>query len=310
MDLFNDKLEKIYKRERFFYHLVLLSALICLLYGCDALQKALKEKGMDKAAAGVGVIQNAAAIAAPFSIDEEVEIGRAMAARMIALSGGIYPDEKLNHYVNLVGRAAALTAGREDLPADMYQFAVLNSEEINAFAMPGGYVFITLGSLRIIRSEAELAAVLSHEIAHVDKRHLLSAIKTGYLKDLSADLLTLIEKNNNDSLNKILGSTSDFGVGTLLKNGLSRECEAEADHQAVKFLVNSGYPSGALVEFLGKINEKTSQNDSGIKQLSATHPDMASRIKAINAFISERQFNPNAGQLDAERFTEFTKEIK
>ncbi|MBI4834350.1 MAG: M48 family metalloprotease [Planctomycetes bacterium] len=290
--------------------LILLSAFLALLFGCTALQKALKAKGLDKQAAGVGVIQNVVAVATPFSIDEEVEIGRAMAARMIALSGGIYPDEKLNHYLNLVGRTAALTVGREDLPADMYQFAVLNSEEINAFAVPGGYVFITFGSLKIIRSEAELAAVLAHEIAHVDKRHLLDAIKAGYKMDLLSDAATLLQKGDNEGLNKVLSSTSDFGVGTLLKNGLSRECEAEADHQAVKFLVNTGYPSGVLVDFLGKINEKTAQNDAGTKQLSATHPDMASRIKAINDFIAQKQFNPDAGQLDAERFNEYAKGIK
>ncbi len=100
----------------------------------------------------------------PIGYEEEQTIGQAIALQVIARYGGVYDQPDLTRYVNLVGRAVALTCDRADIE---YRFAILNHDSINAFAAPAGYIFVTRGLLKTVRNEAELATVLGHEIGHV-----------------------------------------------------------------------------------------------------------------------------------------------
>lgn len=281
---------------------LLVLVMAAVFSSCQALAKSLEKAGYDKEAKIIRTGQSAVAAVKPFSIDEEVEIGRAMAARIITAGGGIYPDEELNRYVNLVGRAVAFQVSRSDLPADMYQFAVLNSQDINAFAVPGGYILITLGSLKIIETEAELAGVLAHEIAHIDRGHLINDIKTAHGAEFLSQLTSLLTNNDNSNLNKLLATSSDSGISTLYQKGLSRSAEEEADHYAVKYLINTGYTAGSLVTFLDRLKDKYTRNDSVIQQLKATHPDTDDRIKTIEKYLAEKQIDKNSGKAVSERY--------
>lgn len=285
--------------------------LICGLIfasGCQQLEKALRAKGLGKEADAVKTATLVGTVAFPFSVDQEVEIGRAMAARIIEMSGGIYPDENLNRYVNLVGRAVAINVSREDLSAELYQFAVVNTDEINAIAMPGGYIIITMGALKAIGSEAELAGVLAHEIAHIDKGHLLKAIKSEKGLELLSQMADAYNKNDNESLNKSLFTSSESGIGTLFTKGLSRENEEEADETAVKLLVKTGYQPTVLTDFLNRIKEK--KDSSFMKTLSATHPDTSHRIKTIDKYLAEKGWNNFNGQKLEERYKTALQGVK
>ena len=108
----------------------------------------------------------------PWTPEQEEEIGRAGAAKMIAVLG-LYNEPGLTEYVNLVGN----TVARQGERSLHYRFAVLNTPVVNAFALPGGYIFVTRGALATMKNEAELAGTLAHEVAHVDGRHLEKAVR-------------------------------------------------------------------------------------------------------------------------------------
>lgn len=275
--------------------------LIVIFPGCQAIGKSLEKMGYGKEGKIVQAAGSAGAALAPFSVDEEVEIGRTMAARIIEASGGIYPNDNVNRYVNLVGRSVAMNVSRDDLDSSLYQFAVLNTNEINAFATPGGYVFITLGALKLIGNEAELAGVLAHEISHVDKGHMLKAIKTAHGVEFFSKMVSLYDTNDNNALNQLLSDTSESGLSILYKKGLSRECEQEADENAVKLLVKSGYYPRGLESFLNKINTNK-QSESTLKTLNATHPSTSSRIKTVDKYSDQKGFDKVPGQKVEERY--------
>ena len=110
----------------------------------------------------------------PIGYQEELAIGGAVALEAVARFGGLWENPEVEKYVATVGAAVASTSDRPDIP---YYFGILNAEEPNGFACPGGYIFLSKGLLRLVQNEAQLAAVLGHEIAHVTKRHALEQIR-------------------------------------------------------------------------------------------------------------------------------------
>ena len=212
--------------------------------------------------------------------EQEYYIGRTVAATVLA---GYKPKDSddLNGYVNRVGQSLALFSTKPETFGG-YHFLVLDSEEINAFAAPGGLVLATRGLLRCTQTEDELAAVLAHEIGHVENVHGLRAIKTGRLnsalmvlalesaKNLGGKDLAEVTKAFDESINDI--ST------TLMNSGYSRALEYEADAAAVAILQKAGYRPGALVAML----ENMARNwDASRKDFAATHPPPADRIAQL-----------------------------
>src|SRR5690606_17130438 len=120
----------------------------------------MKQRNIDLMKKGVGVVQ----ALEPIGVEEEITLGEAVALEAFSRFGGEYPNQDWTRYVNLVGQTVAEVSDRPTLP---YHFAILNSQEQNAFAAPGGYIFITVGLLKSLKNEAELAGVLAHEVAHV-----------------------------------------------------------------------------------------------------------------------------------------------
>ena len=112
-----------------------------------------------------------------YSLEEEIRIGRQISGNLLG-AVPLVRDDKLQNYVNLVGNWVALQSGRQDLT---WHFGVLDTEAINAFAAPGGYIFVTKGLYRLLNNEAELAGVLGHEIAHVTQKHHLKVLKQSSL---------------------------------------------------------------------------------------------------------------------------------
>jgi len=209
--------------------------------------------------------------------EQEYYIGRTVAATVL-LGYQALPTPKLNDYVNRVGQALAQFSLRPETFGG-YRFLVLDSDEINAFAAPGGLILVTRGLLKCCDTEDELAAVLAHEIGHVEKQHGLRAIKTGRLgsalstlavesvKTLGGEQLAEVTKAFDESINDI--------TGTLMNSGYSRRLEFEADGCAVDILRKAGYQPGALVSMLENMqaNWVATRMD-----FAATHPPPGDRI--------------------------------
>ncbi|MGD9611909.1 MAG: M48 family metallopeptidase [Kiritimatiellia bacterium] len=212
--------------------------------------------------------------------EQEYYVGRTVAATVLAQYKA-YPADDLNGYLNRLGQSLAQFSAKPETFGG-YHFLALDSADINAFAAPGGLILVTRGLLKCTQTEDELAAVLAHEIGHVEKMHGLRAIKTGRLnsaltilaveagKNLAGEQLAEVTKAFDESINDI--------AGTLMNSGYSRKLEYEADAAAVAILKQAGYNSGALVAML----ENMAQNwDSSRKDFAATHPAPADRIKEL-----------------------------
>ena len=201
---------------------------------------------------------------------------------------GLDPNVALNKYVSLVGSAVASTSPRPDIA---YAFGVLNTDEVNAFAGPAGYIMITRGAVMRMQDESELAGVLAHEIAHVVDKHGLNAVKQAGLLDAG-----LTAAKTNDDVAAI-APAADGIVDVVLKRGYSRDQEGRADLLAVDYLVAAGYDPNGYHRFLQRM--AGTKSSSGHAALS-THPGIADRVNRVAAKIKEKG-NPGGATL-AERF--------
>lgn len=251
-------------------------------------------ESMAAGAAGTELVQ----AMRPFGWEEERAIGGAVAVQAVAQHGGLYPDGRVQRYVLTVGLAVASLSDRPEIP---YHFAVLNDETPNAFAAPGGYVFITVGLLRRVHSEAELAGVLGHEIAHVTNKHALKVIRRAdaisKLTEVSADFLDQNPQVFDDLVQK--------ATDTVLNKGFDQTKESEADRDGIEFAHRIGYDLHGLPSFLETL-AATEQPSGGI---FSTHPPTRKRIDALNARIHEKYSGAHGVKL-AKRFTVRTATLR
>jgi predicted Zn-dependent protease len=205
---------------------------------------------------------------------QEIEIGRDLAARLLG-AAPLVPNEPMQQYVNRVGRWIASQSERPDLP---WQFGVLDAPQLNAFATPGGFIFITRGLLERFGSEAELAGVLAHEIAHVLKKHHLNAIQKNAKASLAGNVLSLAMQDRNSAARDKLIS---FGT-EMFARGLDKSDELEADRLGIVLAARAGYDAYGLPAVLQMLQAMSPQ-DSGLALMFKTHPAPAERIAEIEA---------------------------
>ncbi len=224
--------------------------------------------------------------------EEEAAIGRDVASNVIA-QFGLLKNEALTRYVNLVGQSVARSSQRKEVA---WHFAILDSKIVNAFAAPGGYIFVTKGLLESLNNEAELACVLGHEIIHVSNRHVVKEIQRTKL--LSAAIPAYVKATGEKAA--WMKQVSDFAVQLMWK-GLSREDELQADSEGVILAYNTGYEPKAFADVLGTLKSK-SQNAASkneLKFLLSTHPKPEDRL---NAFQAKAASLPTGGEKLEARF--------
>jgi predicted Zn-dependent protease len=217
--------------------------------------------------------------ARPVSETEEYYIGRGVAATILT-KYSLYRNQMVTAYVNYVGNTVAMGSPRPYTYGG-YHFAVLDTDEINAFACPGGTVFVTRGMLKVVRTEDELAAVLSHEVGHVAQKHGLQAISTARWTEVVTTLATETAKTYTAaemaSLVDLFQGSVDDVFKTLVVNGYGREQELEADGLAIGCMKTCGYDGRQFVSVLDRLEQTSKQASGGI---FSTHPDLAERIQA------------------------------
>ena len=218
--------------------------------------------------------------------EQEYYVGRAVGATLL---GKYHPrtEAKAVQYLNLVGQSLARVS---DMPETYggYHFVLLEDDGINAFAAPGGLIFVSRGMLRCCQDEDTLAAVLAHEIAHVQLKHGLQAIKTSRLTNAFSIMATEGAKQaGGPQLAQLTGIFEDSihdVTATLVNSGYSRASEREADAAALVILDRAGYDQRALVGMLTEMKKRL--NPQGL-DFAKTHPDPADRIAELEPVLAE-----------------------
>jgi len=235
----------------------------------------------------------------PVSDREEIELGRSVAARVIGRYG-LVRDRRETYYLNLVGAALASRSDRPNLP---YHFAILDTDDVNAYACPGGFIFVTRGALDMVSDEAELAAVLAHEISHVTERHIVKALQRSRLMRVGTDVAAEAFRSHG----ALFSQMTDFATDALFK-GLSKEDEYDADAKAVVYLDRLGYDYRAMDDVLRLLEQR--QRMGLTRVLSRTHPSPISRIRHLDT--AERSMDlPTPSHIRlADRFAHYTEARK
>lgn len=216
-----------------------------------------------------------------YSPEEETRIGRQIAGNLLGAVPLVH-DDKLQRYVNLVGNWVALQSGAKNVT---WHFGVLDTEDINAFAAPGGYIFVTKGLYRRLKNEAELAGVLGHEIAHVTLKHHLKVLKQSSLISALGQAASSKAKGSDQVVQNLIGNGAE-----IMARGLDKNAEFEADRVGIVFAARAGYDPWGLPEVLQDLAGLPAK-DSRTSLLYKTHPHPADRLAELGESVD--------GHLDA-----------
>lgn len=236
------------------------------------------------------------------SQEEEIEIGALVTSNLLG-AAPLVDDPEVQRYVNNVGLWVALQSERPGLP---WKFGVIESDNINAFAAPGGYIVITKGLFLTLNSEAELAGVLGHEIGHVIKKHHLEALQKNARLDLLGDALQVAARDKSKRDQQKLGKLINAGT-QLYARGLDRHDEYEADRLGVVYAARAGYDPYALLSVLTTL-DSVSADSPKIALLTKTHPPFAERLQLLDG-IMDKHLSRYAGESSPERLTELQLEL-
>jgi predicted Zn-dependent protease len=227
------------------------------------------------------------------STDEEIRLGKNLAAE-VDKTEPVLEDSVLTAYVSEVGRKVAGQSDRRDVP---YSFKVVkDDEQINAFALPGGPVYVYTGLLKLAENEAELAAVLGHEVAHVAARHSTEQLTRKYGFAIVAQLVLGEDPGMAARIARDI-------VGSLGMLKFSRNDEIEADRLGVRYMYRAGYDPEAMTSFQTKLGRLQSGKSSRVLNFLSTHPLSEARINAINQEIAALPPSRDVG-VYAERYRE------
>lgn len=268
-------------------------ASIVFLCGLSSSALAFDLGGMDLGKA-LGNLQKAQQASADIDEVKEIELGGGIASNLLG-AAPLLKNQRVQKYVNNVGMWLALHTERPGLP---WRFGVLDDDDVNAFAAPGGYVFVTKGLLARMKSEAELAGVLAHEMSHVLRKHYLAAIKKGARTGLLAEFAGEALKSGgaDPAFDKLVSAGTE-----VYARGLDKNDEFEADRMAVVIATRGGYDPYGLPAVLQTLQGMNAQ-DSSLALLFKTHPALNERLSLLDRLMSE-EFDDFENQPDlAARF--------
>lgn len=221
-----------------------------------------------------------------FTPEQEYYIGRTVAA-LIVNKYKTLEHERIQKYINVLGKLLSQASDRPETFGG-YHFAILDTPEINALSAPGGFIFLTKGLIKSCKTEDSLAAILAHEIGHIQQKHGLQAIKKSRVANAITTLAipdtSTMSRGSLADLTKMFEKTVSDIMTTLTETGYSKTFEEEADTDAITILRRVGYPQTATLTMLNDLNQQIKSHDAGFAK---THPESESRITFIEGVIGK-----------------------
>jgi len=221
----------------------------------------------------------------PITVDNVVanaklaEMAKAQHPRILATYGGEYADPKLERMVaKVVGNLTLVSSN----PAQTYRITILNSPNVNAFALPGGFMYVNTGLLLATQNEAELAGVMAHEIAHVAARHATRQMTRQKMVDFASLPLIFVGGGVGMILQTAVGAAKPLGF-----NKFSRSFESEADYLGAQYLYKAGYDPAALISFFERINTMQRRKSGVVAKAFSTHPETRDRINKLQRELGQ-----------------------
>lgn len=232
-------------------------------------------------------ITNVAKASKELNSEQEYYLGRTVSANILTRYS-LNNNKQATSYINYIGNTLALNSNMPETFGG-YHFAILDTNEVNAFAAPGGFIFVTRGMLKLCRSEDALAAVLAHEIGHIEHKHGINSIQ----KSRITSALSLIGKKvadeyGNEDLKEI---TDEFGdsindiINTMVVKGYSRSSEYEADISAIRLLAKTGYSQNSMIGMLKEMDKRLKNDSAGF---GSTHPTAKDRIDNLLPYVNNK----------------------
>ncbi|MFQ5739865.1 MAG: M48 family metallopeptidase [Acidobacteriota bacterium] len=215
-----------------------------------------------------------------FSAEQDVEIGRKSAAE-VERQLPLLERRSVERYISRVGKRLAREVQGPKFP---YQFKVVNVSDINAFALPGGFMYINRGLIEAAENEAELAGVMGHEMAHVALRHGTNQASKAYLAQAGLGVLGGLLGGGQGSANQIIGSVGGFGLNAVFLK-FSRGAEEQADVVGAQTLSKAGYDPMAMADFFQTLREQAGRDPGKLEQFFSSHPTPTHRAERIEEEI-------------------------
>jgi len=221
-----------------------------------------------------------------FSDSQEIELGKNADADIKWQFGGVYNDPQISEYVDTVGQRVAKVSHRPEIP---YHFTVVDSSVVNAFALPGGYIYITRGLLAKLDNEAQLASVLGHEIGHVTARHGIKRLQYTLGFNVLLGVIDHVVASGNENYQKwrgLIKTTSSVAFATVAL-GYSRKDEFQADELGTLYSFKAGYNPEGMIQLLNTLKSLHEQEPSSVEEFFMSHPRTSSRIEEVEDQISK-----------------------
>lgn len=231
-------------------------------------------------------------------VEKEREIGRAVFAKL-AGKFGVWHNQEATEYLNKLGKSVALYSQRQELE---YFFAILDTEQINAYALPGGYILISKGAIKSINNKGELLGILAHELGHIDKKHVLEGVNIQVKMNFFESLARILA-GPRQVITAVVGQVTDKIEETLFIQGLAADDEFEADQYAVELLQSLGISAVDYYNYLQRLSKNPYAAE--LAELGKTHPDIKDRIEKIEKILNKELKSSK----DTENFLAFMKII-
>ena len=228
-------------------------------------------------------------------VQAEIEFGREVAARIIG-KYSLYKDEILTRYLNLVGKSLAQYSSRPELE---FVVGLLDTEVINAYAAPGGYIFVTKGALDAMEDESELASVIAHEIIHISNKHIVKELNIKGSDTSAVSGLGRLVGGASDAVKVAFSQTVDRAVKILFEDGYKKSAELEADSQGVILASMLSYDTTALMRYFRKVEKIKGEQ---VSQFNKLYPPFDERISFIKSSLTEAGIDNSDLKKGKERF--------
>ncbi|WP_462325560.1 M48 family metalloprotease [Desulfoplanes sp.] len=240
------------------------------------------------------------------SRDQEISMDKQQSPYQFSADYGALQDQALNRYVNEVGMGLAEKTHRADMP---YSFHPLNAVYVNAYAFPGGSIGVTRAILLELDNEAELAALLGHELGHVNARHTAARMSKGQLTSLVVGLGAAAAGAVHENVGDIAAGLGNLGAGALLAR-YSREDERQADDLGMLYMMRAGYNTDGMVGLMDMLNEQHRQKPNALELMFATHPMSSERLATARRAAAGKYATSGEYRLSRERYLDNTASLR